>query len=180
MNLQHVHPGGYFTRIGRGDREPAIRDAAVAVGQLLVITRSDAAAEELGERLALAGMPVIVGIPEDGAAAVAAFVDDGVSTLVASHDYVLDHGPIEAPLVVHSRMATSSRQYSRRLSAAPSPVHVTFVVPEDEHTATSLVVQVSDEAVLDLDGTIVLRDVLSVDSEPASVSGGRRRFPLVR
>jgi hypothetical protein len=181
MNLQHVHPGGYFQRVARGQRETVILQAALSVGQLVVIARSDATAREIAERLSLSGMPTIVGQADDRGEAVRSFATDGVSTLVASHDYLADHGPVNAPMVIHSRMATSTRQYGRRLVTAKAPVHLTFVVPEDERSATSLVVQLSDDAVLDLNGELDLTDALmGVDTEePANVNGSRRRFPLV-
>ena len=180
--LQHVHPGGYFQRIDRAAREAVILQAATSVRQIVVIARTDATARDIGERLALSGMPTIVGQADDRGDAVRSFESDGVSTLVASHDYLTSNGPIEAPLVIHARMATTSRQYTRRLNSTRAPLHLTFVVPEDERAAETLVVQLSDDAVVSLDGDVDLTEVLDEHQhgEPATVAGQRRRFPLVR
>ena len=118
MTFQQVHEGGYFWMLDRSERESSILRLATVVPQLVVITRTDAVSCDLGERLLLRGLPVVVGTAETGEMPLRAFRSDGVSTLVASDTYLTQQGHVEAGLVVHARIASRRRTItvvSRRL-----------------------------------------------------------------
>ena len=180
MTLRNVHPGGFFWDISRADRDGILRQLAMEVGRLAVITRSDQEADALAERLTLSGLPVYVATDVSRAATVDTFNSDAVSTLVASHDFVMRHGPVRAPLAVHSRVSSSVREYSRRLEAVQSAVHVTLVTPEDAHKASSLssflVKDRGHDEVIDITLSDVI-DLTELDG-PAATARTRRRFPL--
>ncbi|MGI9606698.1 MAG: hypothetical protein ACR2P0_11225 [Acidimicrobiales bacterium] len=182
MTLQHVHPGGFFWQTSRSDRELRVRDLAAKAGRLAVITKSAEQANEVAERLTLSGLPVLLATDVDRRGAADSFVADGVSSLVATHEYVLEHGPLPAAAAVHTRLVTSLRQYVRRLSSVPAPVHISFVVPEDIQAARAMVPLLSDDAVIDLDADHTLESVLGERplAEVAAVVNSRRRFLLTR
>ncbi len=181
MILQPIHQGGFLWKMTRGEREGALLRLAADVGQLILVTRSVSEARSLAERLTLSGLPVRVATGSDQATPASELIDDGVTSLVATHDYILEHGPLNATVAVHTRIPRSPRRYLRRLSAIQSPVHITLVLPEDEKAAMALFPQLAD---IDLagDNAESLDSVLDLTRSelPASVGSGRRRFPLVR
>ena len=181
MTVQQVHEGGYFWMLDRSERESSILRLATVVPQLVVITRTDAVSCDLGERLLLRGLPVVVGTAETGEMPLRAFRSDGVSTLVASDNYLSQLGHLEAGLVVHARIASSRKDYYRRLADVVSPVHITLVVPEDEKPARRLIHHLDKETVIDLtdDQAIDVLIDLTESTLPASARS-KRRFPLAR
>lgn len=181
MSFKQVHPGGYFWSLDRIDREKAIRRLATEVPQLVVITRTDVIAHELAQRLGLSGMPVVVGTTGSGSGAMRAFQTDGVSALVASDGYLRQQQPIEASLVVHARIAFSSKDYNRRLAAVVAPVHVSVVVPEDEKPARVLIDHLHDREVIEFNDDEAISTVIDLTThrDPAKTRP-KRRFPLPR
>ena len=181
MTFQRVHEGGYFWKLDRSERESSILRLATVVPQLVVITRSDAVSCDLGERLLLRGLPVVVGTAVTGEMPLRAFRSDGVSSLIASDTYLTEHSYVEAGLVVHARIASSAKDYYRRLDEVVSPVHITLVVPEDDKPARRLINHLDKDVVIDLsdDQAIDALIDLTESTFPASART-KRRFPLVR
>lgn len=182
MTLQNVHPGGFFWRVARADRETQLLRFVAEAGKLAIIANTASEANEFAERLTLSGVPVVVATNPANEAAVRSFVDDGLSTLVATQEYLLANAPAPASMVVHLRTSPSVRDYARRLDAAPSSVHLTFVVPEDERRAMSLLSHLGDDLGngspdhVDIDHII---DLTTTD-DLAMMAHARRRFPLHR
>lgn len=181
MTLQNVHPGGFFWRIARSDRETQLLRFVAEAGKLAVIANTAREANEFAERLTLSGVPVLVATNPANETAVRSFVDDGVSTLVATQEYLLANARVPASMVVHLRTSPSVRDYARRLDAAPSSVHLTFVVPEDERRAMSLLSHLGDTGNgtpdhVDIDHVIDL----TTNDDLATMAHARRRFPLHR
>lgn len=185
MTFTHVHHGGFFWAIDRVAREEAILRLAAEVDQPVVITASDDSARDLGHRLGLSGLPVLVGTGEiddgDSREVADAFATDSVSTLVASDSFLHRHGPVRSPLTVQMRVAATARDYNRRLHESVSPVHLTFVVPEDERHASSLIAHVGDAQRPVHTGADAIETVLDLtDGTDAAMARTRRRFPLQR
>lgn len=167
----------------RGGRATALRRLASEVGKLVLVARTAAEAGVLAERLTLSGLPIRLATDLAEASAAEAFPVDGVASLVATHDYIIDAGPISAGVVVHTRPPRTARLYLRRLSAIQAPVHITLVLPEDEKAAQSLFPQISGSVSdTDPDPDEPFAEVLDLTriNEPARVSNSRRRFPLPR
>lgn len=180
MTLKNVHPGGYFWHVSRADREGHLLRLVREAGRIVLVTNSVREANDFAERLTLSGVPVLVATDVANQAAARTFENDAVSSLVATHDYVLTNGPVAAPTAVHLRTTPSVRDYTRRIEAVRSPVHVTFVVPEDERRVGSLLSHLEGDSghgcadVVDFDEVVDLTQA----SEMAMVASGRRRFPL--
>jgi hypothetical protein len=181
MTFQRVHEGGYFWKLDRSERESSILRLATVVPQLVVITRTDALSCDLGERLLLRGLPVVVGTAETGQMPLRAFRSDGVSTLIASDTYLTQQGHVEAGLVVHARIASSPKEYYRRLEEVVSPVHITLVVPEDDKPARRLINHLDKDVVIDLTDDQAIDALIDLTESPLQASARtKRRFPLVR
>ena len=182
MTLQNVHPGGFLWNIPRSERDQVVLRLATQAKQLAVIAHTERDAEAFAERLTLSGLPVFLATDSSRSGALETEVVGGSSTLVATHDFVVSHGPIRVPLAVHLRVTNSVRLYARRLDAILASAHVSFVTPEDEARARSLSSYLRNDRghdeVIDvtLDEVIDLTD--SATSNAAAVSGGRRRFPM--
>ncbi len=180
MTLQHVHPGGFFWNIERTERENILLRLATEAGRLAIITRTVQEAESLSERLTLSGLPVFLASDMSRSETLETFREDPVSTLVATHDFLISHGPVRVPMAVHSRVSSSVRDYSRRLEAVPSAAHVTLVSPEDAHKATSLRNFLSNDKGHDNVIDVTLQEIVDLTdgAEMAAMSPTRRRFPL--
>jgi len=182
MTLQNVHPGGFFWHVARSDREIHLLRFVAEAGKLAVITNTAREAHDFAERLTLSGVPVLVATNPANHGAVRSFVDDGLSTFVATQEYLLANGPAPASMVVHLRTCPSVRDYARRLVAAPSSVHLTFVVPEDERRAMSLLSHLGDDAANGTPDQVGIDHVIDLTStdDLAVMAHARRRFPLHR
>lgn len=180
MTMKNVHPGGYFWHVARSDREGHLLRFVRETGRIVLVTNSPREANDFAERLTLSGVPVLVATDVANEVAAESFATDGVSSLVATHDYVLAHGPLEAPTAVHLRTSPSVRDYSRRIEAVLAPVHVTFVVPEDERRVTSLLSHLMSDSGHGLPDNVEFDQVLDLTNtdEMAIVANARRRFPL--
>jgi hypothetical protein len=180
--LQNVHPGGFFWRVARSDREVHLLRFVAEAGNVAVITNTAREAHDFAERLTLSGVPVLVATNPANQGAVRSFVDDGLSTFVATQEYLLANGPAPASMVVHLRTCPSVRDYARRLDAAPSSVHLTFVVPEDERRAMSLLSHIGDDAANGTSDQVGIDHVIDLTSthDLAMMAHARRRFPLHR
>lgn len=182
ISVQRVHPGGFFWTVPRGDRLSHVVSFVAQTPSVAVIANSVRDAAEYAERLTLSGVPVHLATDPSSNAAVRSFEVDPGSTLVATHEYVMAQGPVRSAMTIHLRTALSVRDYGKRLASLPSAVHLSFVVPEDDKRARSLLSHfehdqghgVADDAtfdqVVDLTGT----------EEVAMISSARRRFPLGR
>lgn len=180
--VQRVHPGGFFWTVSRGDRLSHVVSFAAQTQRLALIANSERDAGEYAQRLTLSGVPVHLGTDASSGAAVKSFYADGSSTLVATHEYAVTQGPVRASMTIHLRTALSVRDYAKRLDALASAVHLSFVVPEDEKRAKSLLSHFEhDQGHGSADAATVdqLIDLTATD-EVAMVSNVRRRFPLGR
>lgn len=180
MGLQRVHPGGFFWTISRAEREPMLLRLAAEAKRLSVIASSTREASGYAERLTLSGVPVLTATDPTRSQSADTFLDDRVSTLVTTDDYIAVHGPIRVPMAVHLRVCPSVRAYARRLDAVPSAVHVTFVLPEDAVRAQALQAYLkNDRGHPDVED-VEFEDVIDLTdtSTPAAMTTGRRRFPL--
>jgi hypothetical protein len=181
MNLRRAHPGGFVVSLERVDRDTTLRRIAAAVGRMLVLAPTDASAKRMAERLTLSGVPVLLAVGAGRPDAVEQFVGDGVSSLVTTADYLDEHGQVSAPIVIHTRVAPTAREYGRRVELAPSSVHVTFVVPEDEALADSLLPDLGEPIGVGVDNGDLLAPILEqVDASGTVAFSRRRRFPLAR
>lgn len=180
MTLKNVHPGGYFWHVSRSDREGHLLRLVSETGRIVLVTNSAREANDFAERLTLSGVPVLVATDVANENAARSFTEDRVSTLVATQEYVLAHGPLEAPTAVHLRTTPSVRDYSRRIEAVRAPVHVTFVVPEDERRVVSLLSHLEGDSGHGRPDDVEFSDVLDLTNtdEVAMVANARRRFPL--
>jgi hypothetical protein len=180
MTLLQVHPGGYFWHVHRAAREAHLLRLVSETGRLVLITNSAREAIDFSERLTLSGVPVLVAIDTTNVAVVDAFNDDQVSTLIATQEYVIANGPIEARLVVHLRTSPSVRDYERRIGAALAPVHVTFIVPEDERRVVSLLSHLKADTGHGEPTDVEFEDVVDLRSADdfAMVAHARRRIRL--
>lgn len=180
MTLRKVHPGGYFWHVARAEREGHLLRLVSEAGRIVLITNSAREANDFSERLTLSGVPVLVATDVSNVAAVRAFSDDRVSTLVATQDYLIAHGPIEAPTVVHLRTSPSVRDYARRVDAVLAPAHVTFIVPEDERRVVSLLSHLQRDSGHGEPDDVAFDDIVDLTGvhEFAMVAHARRRFPL--
>lgn len=150
--------------------------------RLALIANSVRDAQEYAERLTLSGVPVHLAIDPTESATAKSFEGDEPSTLIATHDYLMAQGPVSAPMTIHLRTALSVRDYAKRLQASASAVHLSFVVPEDEKRALSLLSHFEHDQGHGgpNDATIDHLIDLTATNEVAMVSNGRRRFPLGR
>ncbi len=180
MTLKNVHPGGYFWHVSRAEREGHLLHFVSETGRLVLVTNSVREANDFAERLTLSGVPVLVATDVANASAARSFAHGRVNTLVATQEYVLAHGPIDAPLAVHLRTSPSVRDYARRIEAVRAPVHVTFVVPEDERRVVSLLSHLEADSGHGRPDDVEFAKVLDLTSttEMAMVANARRRFPL--
>lgn len=180
MTLKNVHPGGYFWHVPRAEREAHVLRFVREAGRIVLVTNSAREANDFAERLTLSGVPVLVATDVANEGAAKSFATDQVSSLVATHDYVLANGPLDAPTVVHLRSSPSVRDYTRRIEAMRSPVHVTFVVPEDERRVRSLLSHLEGDSGHGVPDQVEFADVLDLTNadEMAIVANARRRFPL--
>ncbi|MFT7473092.1 MAG: hypothetical protein ACI81L_000003 [Verrucomicrobiales bacterium] len=180
--LQNVHPGGFFWNLERSERATQLVRFASLTKKLVIISNVAREANDYAERLRLSGVPVHVATDPASDAAVEAFRGHDVSALVATHEYVLAQGPTPAPMVVHLRTAASVRDYTRRLDAVPSAVHLSFVVAEDAKRAASLISHFGFDHGHGEPGDVRLDDVIDLTDTNAiaTVGHARRRFPLGR
>lgn len=183
MTLRYVHPGGYFWALMRSERDSTLLRIAAARRKMLVLASSESGAERLAERFTLSGVPVLLATSGGRPDAIEVYRSDDVSGLVTTQCHLEAHGPVAAPIVVHSRLAKSFRDYNRRRELAISPVHVSLVLPEDEEIAELRGDQIGSpvDLDLDLDTDDALEALLRADehvAEPAMSS--RRWFPLSR
>lgn len=180
MTLKNVHPGGYFWHVARGDREGHLLRFVSELGRIILVTNSVSEAQDFAGRLTLSGVPVLLATDVSNDAPARTFSDDGVSTLVATQEYLLAHAPFTAPTAVHLRTSPSVRDYGRRVGAVQAPVHVTFVVPEDERRVVSLLSHLEGDSGHGRPADTEISDVLDLTgtSEMAMVASTRRRFPL--
>lgn len=181
-NVQRVHPGGFFWTVQRADRLNHVMSFVAQTRRLAVVASAVNVAEEFAERLTLSGVPIHQATDVNNSLAYDAFKKSDGGTLVTTAEFVIAHGPLPVSMTVHLRASSSVRDYTKRLEALPSSVHLTFIVPEDEKRAKSLRShfeqdhghgQANDISLVDL---IDLTDSKSV----AMVSTARRRFPLGR
>ncbi len=180
--MQQVHPGGFFWTVQRGDRLGHVVSFVAQTERLALIANSVRDAEEYAERLTLSGVPVHLAIDPSSNAPAASFQADPASTLIATHEYVLQQRPISAGMTIHLRTALSVRDYAKRLEALTSAVHLSFVVPEDDKRAKSLRSHFHhDQGHGDAgDATIDQLIDLTGSDAVAMVTSARRRFPLGR
>ena len=180
MTLLKVHPGGFFWRVTRSEREAHVLRLLSETGRIVVITNTLREAVDFSERLRLSGVRVLVAIDVADIAPMAAFKADHVSTLVATQEYVIAHGPIEAPTVVHLRTSPSVRDYARRIDAVLAPAHITFIVPEDERRVGSLLSHLEADSGHGIPDEVEFHDVVDRTATTgfANVSHARRRFSL--
>ncbi len=173
----HLH-GGYLARVSRADRASSLQSLIASAGPVVAIAPTRREAEDLGERLRLSGVPVSVATSTSVSPQDIDFGTGRPTSLVASQEWILAAGPIEADVVVHTRLCRGSRDYARRLRAVQSPVHVSFVVAEDERLLSQL--GAGDTAgVNDID----LREVIASSTDAPVVPPApapRRRFPISR
>jgi len=181
MTLRHVHPGGYFWALQRTERDATLLRIASARRKMVVLATSDGGAERLAERLTLSGVPVLLGTSRGRSDSLEVYRSDDVSALVTTRGHLEAHAPLAAPIVVHSRVAKSLRDYSRRRELAVSPTHLSLVLPEDEEIAEHLADQLGSPEILDVDGGDALGVMLdhSENSDRATMAS-RRWFPLTR
>ena len=62
MTLEKVHPGGYFWKVARSDRDQLVRRLATRGRRLSVIAHSALEAKQFAERLTLSGLPVLLAV----------------------------------------------------------------------------------------------------------------------
>jgi hypothetical protein len=177
--VQRVHPGGFFWNLERSDRLAHLVRLAAQTQKLAIVTNTVREAEEFAERLTLSGVPVHLASDVNNPSVIRQYQDDRVSTLVTTHEYALNFGPVPAPMIVHLRTALSVRDYSKRLDAMPSAVHLSFVVPEDHKRATSLISHFGLDHGHSAPAIVSLGDIIDLtdSNEIAMVSHARRRFP---
>lgn len=182
INVQRVHPGGFFWTVERVDRLNHVVNFVAQTRRLAVVANAVSVAEEYAERLTLSGVPIYQATDINSTVSCDAFKATDGGTLVTTAEFVVAHGPLPVSMTIHLRAASSVRDYTKRLAALPASVHLTFVVPEDEKRARSLCShfehdhghgRTQDVSLVDL---IDLTDSNSV----AMVSSARRRFPLSR
>lgn len=180
MTLKNVHPGGYFWHVSRAEREGHLLRLVSETGRIVLVTNSVSEANDFAERLTLSGVPVLLATDIANNTAARAFTQDQVSTLVATQEYVLANGPVDAPTAVHLRTSPSVRDYARRIEAVRAPVHVTFVVPEDERRVVSLLSHLEGDSGHGSPDDVEFAEVLDLTNtdEMAMVASARRRFPL--
>ncbi len=180
MTLLQIHPGGYVWHVPRAGREAHLLRLVSQTGRLVLITNSSREAIDYSERLTLSGVPVLVATDTSNVAVVDAFNDDHVSTLIATQEYVIANGPIEARMVVHLRTSSSVRDYERRIDAALAPVHVTFIVPEDERRMVSLLSHLKADSGHGEPADVEFEDIVDLTSADdfAMVGHARRRIRL--
>lgn len=179
MTLENIHPGGYFWKVARSDRDQLVRRLATRGRRLAIVAHSGLEAKGFAERLTLSGLPVLLATDGTRAEVIEAEKDDCTSMIVTTHEFAVDHGPIPVSLAIHLRSASSIRDYSRRIDALPAAVHITFVTPEEESRAATLLSGLAkdrrDDNVID----VTLDDVIDLtDSESeaiASIASPRRR-----
>jgi len=182
MTLQQLHHGGFLWELARGERDSALRRVIAEVGQAIVVTTSDAEANELSRRLVVSGVPVVVGETGSDSAASEQYVTDGRSTLIATDSYLHANSGLETGVLVHARVSNSVRQYSRRMNDVAAAVHLSFAFPEDHKSATILASHLDNPAVdADLDLTSALDTTVDLtDREPVRANRTRLRLPLKR
>ena len=182
MTLQNVHPGGFFWNVARSERDQIVLRLATEAKRLAVISQSVPEAKSFAERMTLSGLPVLLATDASRSEVVRSDLDDGGKVLIATHDFVLSHGPIRMPLAVHLRAPRSVRAYARRVEAVPAAAHITFVTPEDAAGAESLKAYLRNDRGHDGSVDVDLSEVIdltdSASGSTAAVSSGRRRFPL--
>lgn len=178
MTLRYVHPGGYFWALERGERDASLLRIASARRKMLILASSESGAGRLAERLTLSGVPVLLAASAGRPDALDVYRADDVSGLVTTQCHLEAHGPVAAPIVVHSRLAKSFRDYNRRRELAISPVHVSFVLPEDEEIAELRGDQIGSPVDLDLDlgSTDALEALLRTDEDPIEAAESSRRW----
>ncbi len=181
MTLRRVHPGGFFWTVDRADRDSWIVRIAGATGKLVVVASSESSAGRLAERMTLSGVPVLLAVgpktdPIDTYAA------DDVSSLVTTVEALESHGAVTAPIAVHTKVAESMRDYTRRVDLVIAPVHVSFVHPETSATADSVAVQLIDdgEVAVEIEAEPLAAVLEDAHSDSAVTLAGRRRFLLGR
>lgn len=182
MTLENVHPGGYFWKIARGDRDQMLLRLASASRRLVIVAHSTPEAEKYAERLTLSGLPVLLADGAERNSALEAELENLSGTVVTTQDFAIAQGPIPAAVAVHLRATCSLRSYARRLDAVPAAVHVTFVAPDETSRAQSLLSSLRKERggaeIID----VTLEEVIDLtESQPdalAEITSQRRRFPL--
>lgn len=180
--VQRVHPGGFFWPVERPDRVTHLVRFAAQTQKLAIVTNTAREADEYAERLTLSGVPVLSATDVSSLGSLSSYREDATSVLVATHEVVLGQGPTPAPMVVHLRTALSVRDYTKRLDAMPSSVHLSFVIPEDQKRATSLLSHFGNDHGHGEPNAVPLGDVIDLTDgqDVAMVSHARRRFPLGR
>ncbi len=182
MNVTPHSAGGYLCRVTRADRATALQTLVAAHGPIVAITPTRREAEDLGERLRLSGVPVMVMTDPNSVDTARSSIDGERSSVIATQEWVLRAAPLEANLVVHTRLCRGARDYARRLRAVQSPVHLSFVVPEDERAVEQLSVDHPDPGhgeTADIDLRSIVAEASDVVVAAPAISP-RRRFPLAR
>lgn len=179
MTLEKVHPGGYFWKVARSDRDQLVRRLATRGRRLSVIAHSALEAKQFAERLTLSGLPVLLAVDPSRTELVAAESDSITCNIVVTHEFAVGNGPLEVSLAVHLRPASSIRDYSRRVSAVQAAAHISFVTPEDESRAATLLASLTRDQVGEDVIDVTLEEVIDLtdrDSEVvASIANSRRR-----
>ncbi|NNC80644.1 MAG: hypothetical protein HKN94_10890 [Acidimicrobiales bacterium] len=181
MTFTQIHPGGYLWRVERSERDACILQLATDIKKLIVVTRSDVAAQELSERLTLSGMPSVAAVSDDSAFAFHAYASDDLTTLVVSDAALHANAPLASAMVIHAQLAHSPKTYHRRVADASAPVHVSLVVPEDVDIVDLLLPGITEGEVHDLEESVAVDSVVDLTvSANGLATAGRRRFPLSR
>ncbi len=175
--IQRAHSGGFFWTVTRSRRLQLILDLAARLSKLVVIAGSESEAADVAERLTLRGLPVQLAAAIDARPRVAAGAEDSGVVVITTAEYAAKNGPVEASMTLHLRPPFSARSYIKRLKCVVSPVHITFVTPEDQARAEELRNALSPQATseapnIDLSTLI---DLTTSDA-PAEVDSPRRRF----
>ncbi len=180
--VHRVHPGGFFWNVERAERAAHLVRFAAQTDKLAVVANTAREAVDYAERLTLSGVPVLTAVDVSSPSALSAYHDDSTNVLVTTHEVLLAHGPTTAPMTVHLRSALSVRDYTKRLDAVQSPVHLSFVIPEDQKRAASLLSHFGNDHGHGEPNAVPLGDVIDLTdgNEIAMVSHARRRFPLGR
>ena len=182
--VHQVHPGGFFWNIERSERAPQLMRFVAQTTKLAVVANTVREAEKFAERLTLSGVPVVLATDAAKPEGLTGYCneDEGPCVLIATHDVALSHGPMPSPMTVHLRSALSVRDYTKRLDALQSPVHLSFVVPEDQKRAASLLSHFGNDHGHGTPNKVHLGEVIDLTdgNVAAMVSHARRRFPLGR
>ena len=178
MTLENLHPGGYFWKVARSDRDQVVRRLSTRRRRIAVIAHSELEAASFAERLTLSGLPVVLAADPSRAELVEGQRESRPCTIVTTSEFAVEHGPVPVSLALHLRAASSLRNYGRRVDAVPAAVHITFVTPEDQSRADALLVGLRkerDDDIID----VMLEEVIYLtdgDSQSiASIAVGRRR-----